>query len=153
VRLFAEIPVWGDWDPVRMEQVVTNLISNAVKYGAGKPIEVMVTEVADCRARLSVRDHGIAIPSEHRDRIFERVQREVSSRDYSGLGWGVWIARQIVEAHDGSITVWSEPEQGSIFTVDLPLGLEISLRAGEVARAQPDSGDRDLSCTQDRQDR
>ena len=121
VRLLAETPVWGFWDPFRIEQIITNLISNAIKYGQGTPIEVMVTEVADGRARLSVRDHGIGIASEHRDRIFERFERLVSSRQYGGLGLGLWIVRQIVEAHHGSITVWSQPGAGSIFTVDLPL--------------------------------
>src|SRR5260370_19736166 len=103
VRLLAETPVWGFWDPFRIEQIITNLISNAIKYGQGTPIEVMVTEVADGRARLSVRDHGIGIASEHRDRIFERFERLVSSRQYGGLGLGLWIVRQIVEAHHGSI--------------------------------------------------
>jgi two-component system, LuxR family, sensor kinase FixL len=121
VRLLADTPVWGFWDPFRIERIVTNLISNAIKYGQGKPIEVMVNEVADRRARLSVRDHGIGIASEHRDRIFERFERLVSSRQYGGLGLGLWIVRQIVEAHGGSISVWSQPGAGSIFTVDLPL--------------------------------
>jgi len=121
VRLLAETPVWGFWDSFRIEQIVTNLISNAIKYGQGTPIEVMVTEVADGRARLSVRDHGIGIASEHRDRIFERFERLVSSRQYGGLGLGLWIVREIVESHNGSITVWSQPGAGSIFTVDLPL--------------------------------
>src|SRR5260370_14444084 len=117
VRLLAETPVWGFWDPFRIEQIITNLISNAIKYGQGTPIEVMVTEVADGRARLSVRDHGIGIASEHRDRIFERFERLVSSRQYGCLGLGLWIVRQIVESPNRPITRWSQPGAGRIVTV------------------------------------
>jgi PAS domain S-box-containing protein len=109
----------GLWDRFRLEQVVTNLLSNAVQYGAGKPIEITV-DGDERAARLTIRDHGIGIPSAHQSRIFERFERAVSERHYGGLGLELWIARQIVEALGGSIAVESEPEKGSTFVVTLP---------------------------------
>ncbi len=112
-------PCVGDWDRVRLEQVVTNLLSNAAKYGASRPIEITVKE-DEAGARLSVRDQGIGIPAEHQARIFERFERAVSDRHYGGLGLGLWIVRQIVEGLGGSIRVESEAGKGSTFTVLLP---------------------------------
>jgi signal transduction histidine kinase len=109
----------GLWDRARLEQVVTNLLSNAVKYGRGQPIEVAVMG-ADDRARLVVRDQGIGIAPEHLSRIFERFERAVSAHNYGGLGLGLYIVRQIVEAHGGAIHVTSTPGEGSTFVVDLP---------------------------------
>jgi signal transduction histidine kinase len=104
---------------MRVEQVVTNLLSNAIKYGAGRPVEVAVSG-DDLLARLTIRDHGIGIPLEHQARIFERFERAVSDRHYGGLGLGLWIVRQIVDALGGSIIVESEAGKGSTFTVNLP---------------------------------
>jgi PAS domain S-box-containing protein len=115
----AERPCVGQWDRTRLDQVVTNLLTNAVKYGSGKPVEVTLDH-ADGRARLVVRDHGIGIPPEHQRRIFERFERAASTRHYGGFGLGLWIARQIVEASGGTIRVESEPGQGSTFVVELP---------------------------------
>jgi PAS domain S-box-containing protein len=119
LTLNAPAPVSGTWDRMRIEQVATNLLSNALKYGPGKPVEVSVTEV-DGRARLEVRDHGIGIAPENRARIFGRFERAVSARNYGGLGLGLYITRQIVEAHGGSIGVEDAPGGGSIFIVWLP---------------------------------
>ncbi len=113
-------PVVGRWDPLRVEQVVTNLVSNAAKYGAGRPIELRVDGDGET-ARLVVRDQGIGIAPEDQARIFERFERAAPSRHYGGLGMGLYIARQIVEAHGGSIRVASAPGAGSTFTVELPL--------------------------------
>jgi signal transduction histidine kinase len=110
----------GHWDRTRLEQVVSNLVSNAIKYGAGEPVEVEVGAEAD-HAVLIVRDHGIGIAPEDQARIFGRFERAVSSRNYGGLGLGLWIARQIVEAHGGTIAVRSAPGQGAEFRVQLPL--------------------------------
>ncbi|MHB8420245.1 MAG: chemotaxis protein CheB [Myxococcales bacterium] len=120
LTVHAEGPAKGRWDRLRIEQVVTNLLSNAVKYGAGKPIEVRVE--ADPRAaRLVVRDHGIGIEAQDLSRIFLRFERAVSSRQFGGLGMGLYIARQIVDAHGGTLSVDSEPGKGSTFTVELPI--------------------------------
>jgi chemotaxis methyl-accepting protein methylase/signal transduction histidine kinase len=119
VMLRADAPVRGRWDMMRLEQVVMNLLSNAIKYGAGKPIEVNLDADAS-NARLVVQDHGIGIAAEDLARIFERFERAISARHYAGLGMGLFIARQIVEAHGGTIRATSEPGEGSIFTVELP---------------------------------
>jgi PAS domain S-box-containing protein len=120
VSLHAPGRVVGQWDALRVEQVVTNLLSNAAKYGAGRPVAVTVGIDAD-RAVLSVRDHGIGISTADKRRIFDRFERLVSVRHYSGFGLGLWIVRQIVEAHNGTIDVESEPGQGATFTVTLPI--------------------------------
>ena len=109
----------GEWDRLRLEQVVMNLLSNAAKYGAGRPIEIEV-DGGETTARFSIRDHGIGIPAEHQSRIFERFERAVSDRHYGGLGLGLWIVRQIVDAFGGPIEVESRVGEGSTFTVLLP---------------------------------
>jgi signal transduction histidine kinase len=119
VELTACQPVTGRWDQARLDQVVTNLLSNAVKYGGGQPIEVKVV-VDGPLARLTVIDHGIGIPAERLATIFDRFERAVSARHFSGLGLGLYITRQIVEAHAGRIWVESQPDAGSTFTVELP---------------------------------
>ncbi len=119
LRILADAPVRGRWDPARIDQVVSNLISNAIKYGAGKPIEVEVAE-ENGLARLTVRDHGIGIAPENLRRIFQRFERAVSSRHYGGLGLGLYIVRTIVAAHGGRIEASSEPGAGATFTVFLP---------------------------------
>jgi signal transduction histidine kinase/CheY-like chemotaxis protein len=119
LQLQAEEAVVGQWDPLRVAQVITNLISNACKYGAGKPIEVKI-ERAGGQARLSVTDHGIGISAGDMERIFEIFERAVSARHYGGLGLGLYITRQVVEAHGGTIDVRSEQGKGSTFVVHLP---------------------------------
>jgi signal transduction histidine kinase/tetratricopeptide (TPR) repeat protein len=119
VHLHAVPTLVGHWDALRLEQVVGNLLTNAMKYGAGKPIEVTVEGDA-AHARLRVRDEGIGIAAEDIARIFERFERAVSVRHYGGFGIGLWIAREIVQAHGGTIEVESTPGQGSTFTVTLP---------------------------------
>jgi signal transduction histidine kinase len=121
VELRADDPVIGCWDRARLEQVAANLISNAIKYGAGKPIEVEVVRLDGAQARLSVKDQGIGIPPERMGRIFERFERAVSARHYSGLGLGLYIVRRVLEALGGSIRVESQPGQGSTFIVELPM--------------------------------
>jgi PAS domain S-box-containing protein len=110
-------------DRYRLEQVVANLLTNAVKYGSGKPVEVKV-EIFGESAWLSVKDYGIGIAKESLDRIFNRFERAISASNISGLGLGLYISRQIVEAHEGRIWAESELGKGSSFTVELPLATQ-----------------------------
>jgi len=119
LRVEGEPHVSGWWDRLRLEQVVTNLLSNAIRYGAGRPIHARVEAVRD-RARLVVRDEGIGIPPEAQERIFGKFERAVSERHSGGLGLGLYITRSIVEAMGGCIRVESRPGEGSTFTVELP---------------------------------
>ncbi|WPB77461.1 MEDS domain-containing protein [Archangium violaceum] len=119
VEVVADGPVEGRWDRLRLEQVVTNLLSNALKYGAGRPVRVWV-EGRPGQAVLVVRDEGIGIGPEHQERIFGKFERAVSGRHYGGLGLGLYITRQIVQALGGTIEVESEPGRGATFRVVLP---------------------------------
>ncbi|MFY0568632.1 ATP-binding protein [Archangium lansingense] len=112
-------PAVGLWDALRLEQVLLNLLSNAIKFGEGKPIEVKVDADAE-QARLTVKDEGIGISPEALSRIFERFERAVPERHYGGLGLGLWLARQIVQAHGGTLFVESTVGKGSTFHVQLP---------------------------------
>jgi PAS domain S-box-containing protein len=114
--------VLGHWDRARLDLVVSNLITNAIKYAPGKPIELTVEEASPARARLVVRDHGIGIAPEDQSRIFGPFERAVSDRHYGGFGLGLWIVRQVVEAHGGSVRLESSPGQGATFFVELPSG-------------------------------
>jgi signal transduction histidine kinase len=120
VKLVADAQVVGKWDRVRLEQVVGNLLSNAAKYGRGQPVEVRVESSGEGLARLVVKDAGIGIAPEDQARIFDRFERAVTSKEFQGLGLGLWISREIIESHGGHILVRSAPGEGSTFTVELP---------------------------------
>jgi PAS domain S-box-containing protein len=120
ISLLQGDPLVIDCDSSRMEQVITNLLSNAIKYGRGKPIEIAIDGDAS-HARLSVRDHGIGISLADQGRIFERFERAVSVREYGGLGIGLYISKQIVLAHGGTIRIASELGAGALFEVELPI--------------------------------
>ncbi len=117
---FAAQPVAGVWDRLRIDQVVSNLVANALKYGRGRPVEIAVACSGD-HAVLRVTDHGIGIAAAEQAKIFERFERAIESRAFGGFGLGLWIARQIVEASRGTIEVASTPGQGATFSVHLPL--------------------------------
>lgn len=104
---------------LRMDQVVTNLFGNAIKYGAGKPVHLQL-KVEGSKTVLKVTDHGIGVEPQHLKRIFERFERAVSERNYGGLGLGLYIVRNIVESLGGTIRVQSEEGRGATFTVELP---------------------------------
>jgi len=123
-------------DPLRLEQVVENLLSNALKYGGGKPVEIAV-EQSDGRAVLSISDRGIGIDPADQQRIFGLFERAVPVSSFGGLGLGLYFAHQVVVAHGGRIEVRSEPGRGAIFLVSLP-ALERQVPAGTAA---PSSGD------------
>jgi len=108
------------WDRLRIEQILTNLISNSIKYAAGAPIHVLAT--VDARdAVMTVEDGGPGIPEQDLPRIFERFERSASTRHYGGMGLGLYVARQIAEAHGGNIIARNLPAGGAGFTVRLPL--------------------------------
>jgi signal transduction histidine kinase len=120
VKVDAPSPVRGTWDAAHIDQVVTNLVSNALKYGAGQPIEVSV-RAETSHAVIVVRDHGIGIPDDEQTKIFGPFTRAVAAKHHEGLGLGLWVAHQIVQASGGRIKVDSRPQKGSTFTVELPL--------------------------------
>jgi PAS domain S-box-containing protein len=120
IHIQAPAPLVGRWDRLRLEQVLTNLLSNALKYGAGNPVYIDVSSDGT-HARLTVRDEGIGIAPESLSRIFGRFERAVSERHYGGMGLGLYITRQIVEALGGTVHVESTPGQGSTFRIELPL--------------------------------
>ncbi len=120
LRWNPEAPVRGSWDRIRIESMLSNLVSNAIKYGQGKPITLEV-DVQDDRARLIIADAGIGIAAQEQERIFHRFERAVPQQHFGGLGLGLWVAREIIEAHHGTIAVVSAPDAGSTFTVLLPL--------------------------------
>ncbi|HYO58260.1 ATP-binding protein [Archangium sp.] len=117
----VEAPLAGSVDPDRMAQAVHHLLSNALKFGQGRPVEVTLRS-EESSVVLTVVDHGIGIPPSDRARIFDRFERAVSVRNYGGLGLGLWVTRQIVEAHQGAIHVEDTPGGGATFHIRLPLG-------------------------------
>jgi PAS domain S-box-containing protein len=117
VRVEDDVYIKGD--AFRIEQLLMNLFSNAIKYGNEKSVEVELVKNKD-KVVFSVTDHGKGISPEQQQRIFDRFERAVSSRDISGMGLGLFISKQIVEAHRGKIEVQSEVGQGARFVVSFP---------------------------------
>ena len=113
-------PMVGNWDRLRIEQVAMNLLSNAFKYGAGQPVTLSVCRDGD-EAVIQIRDHGPGVPLGDLDRIFERFERATALRNLGGLGLGLYVSREIVQAHGGSIAGRTLPDGGACFTVRLPL--------------------------------
>ena len=120
-------PLVGWWDRLRLEQVLTHLLTNASKYGSGQPIQVELASTPE-HAVIRVRDHGIGIAPEDQERIFQRFERAVSEKNYGGLGLGLWISRELLGLMGGRIEVQSTPGEGATFTVYLP-------REGATSRA------------------
>ena len=120
ISLRTDRPIIGRWDRARLETILTQLLSNACKFGEGNLIDIDVCGDATS-ARIVVRDQGIGIPPDAQSRIFERFERAVSERHYGGFGLGLWIARKHVEALGGTIGVQSEVGRGAAFAVELPL--------------------------------
>jgi PAS domain S-box-containing protein len=119
VSLQTPGPVEGFWSPEHIEEVVRNLLQNALKFGRGKPIQIEVG-ADETHAWFTIEDHGIGIGDADQERIFERFQRAVDSRNYGGFGVGLWISRQLVKASGGEIGVRSKPGQGATFRFSLP---------------------------------
>jgi signal transduction histidine kinase len=120
ISLIADDPVIGVWDEFRIEQVISNLLTNALRYGARKPVTVKVFS-DNGRACVEVTDQGIGITPENQKRIFQQFERVSANHAVAGLGLGLFISEQIVLAHGGQIEVESEVGKGSTFRVWLPL--------------------------------
>jgi signal transduction histidine kinase len=121
LHLDVKDAIIGSWDPYRMEQVISNLITNAIRYSPGMPIHVSLRASASGTAILVVRDEGQGIALENQERIFKRFERAVTNNNISGLGIGLYICRKIVEAHHGKIRVESKLGGGSSFIVEVPV--------------------------------
>ncbi|WP_158623258.1 ATP-binding protein [Corallococcus sp. CA053C] len=132
-RVALDLPpvLVGVWDARRLEQVLTNLVSNAMKYAPGSALEVRLTEQGDF-VRLEVRDEGPGVPEAQRESIFDRFDRGIASRNAGGLGLGLFISKQIVVAHGGRISVEEGPEGGASFVVLLPRDASYSQPQPEV---------------------
>jgi signal transduction histidine kinase len=116
----ASQPITGSWDQLRLEQALTNLIANAVKYGAGKPVRVSARRDGG-EVVLEVRDHGPGIPETELARIFRRFERAASMRNYGGLGLGLYFIQAIAEAHGGSVVASNASDGGACFQIKLPV--------------------------------
>ena len=137
----AREAVVGSWDKLRIEQVLTNLLSNAFKYAAGSPVEFIVERQADS-AIVEVRDRGRGLPVMDMERLFNRFER-ASPGEYGGLGLGLYVARQVTEAHGGTISGRNIDGDGACFTVRLPFsadgnGVGPSARSAAAERSSID---------------
>ena len=121
VTLALDDAIVGRWDRLRVDQIITNLVGNAMKYGAGAPITIETRRAGADRVEVVVRDRGIGIAAADQARIFERFARAVPAENFGGLGLGLWIVRVFVEAMHGTVAVVSAPRKGATFTVSLPL--------------------------------
>lgn len=119
ISLEAPRALVGQWDSERIETVISNLLTNAAKYGAGKPVRVGIEEIDD-RAKLEVSDQGIGISPADQKRVFERFERAVPERHYGGFGIGLWLSKRIIDAHGGTIDISSQAGKGATVTVTLP---------------------------------
>ena len=120
ITVTASDQIMGAWDRLAVEQIVDNLLSNAMKYGCGKPIEVSAGAHGD-QVYIQVRDYGGGVPARERERIFSCFERAVGRGERrSGFGVGLWVVGQLAEAMGGSVMVEDAPGGGALFTVTLP---------------------------------
>jgi signal transduction histidine kinase len=120
IEIVTDGPIIGNWDRVRIDQVISNLIANSIKYGEQSPITVHLSKINN-NAVISIKDSGPGIAKENQLRIFQRFERETGDTSVSGLGLGLYICKEIVERHNGDISVESAPGMGATFNVVLPL--------------------------------
>jgi hypothetical protein len=119
VTVRSEPGLEGRWDRLRIEQVVTNLLTNALKYAAGTPVEIALSGT-DRDVTLTMSDEGPGIPESEKERVFLRFERAAPMRNFGGLGLGLYVARQIVEAHGGEISLTPGRPRGAQFVIRLP---------------------------------
>lgn len=129
LTLSVDGPAIGTWDRSRLDQVVTNLLTNAMKYAPGKPVEMKVSMEGEV-CRFVIKDNGIGIAKENHGRVFERFERAVPTENYAGLGLGLWIVSRIVGEMGGTISLQSGLGEGAVFTVELP-------RTSNLVRVEP----------------
>jgi signal transduction histidine kinase len=120
IELDAPKPVAGVWDEFRVEQIIINLLTNALRYGGSKPVTITLARHGN-RAEIVVRDQGVGISPEDQLRIFKPFERAGTKEVREGLGLGLYIARQLAESHGGTLEVRSAPGEGAAFTLSLPL--------------------------------
>jgi len=126
-------PIIGAWDRLRLEQALTNLLANAIKYGAGAPVVVSAGREGDA-VLLEVRDHGPGLPEGELARIFQRFERAASIRNFGGLGLGLYFIQAIVDAHGGSVTATNASDGGARFQITLPLRTTVPAADGDLQR-------------------
>jgi signal transduction histidine kinase len=123
LRLEIPKPFLMQCDRTRIEQVASNLVSNAIKYGSGKPICVSAWTQAE-HSYVRIQDQGVGIPKDSQAKIFNRFERLPSTQKISGLGLGLYIVGEIVRAHGGNVRIDSTPGEGSAFTLELPFAIQ-----------------------------
>ena len=128
VKLRSRAGLFGNWDRSSLGQIFTNVLGNAFKFGAGAPVEIELRGDG-AWATVRVRDHGVGLPPEQQEMIFQRFGRAPHTRRYGGLGLGLWIARQFLEAIGGTIRVQSTPGAGATFEIALRCEADVSLAA------------------------
>lgn len=133
LELHPHQPVAGRWDEFRIEQVIINLLTNALRYGGGQPVDIVI-EAGPQEVRIDVIDTGMGISAADQKRIFEPFERGSGSGDVKGLGLGLAISRQLAEAHGGRLGVISDGRTGSIFSLTLPLVAANAHAAAEALR-------------------
>ena len=132
LTVLEEQRIMGDWDSDRLDEIISNLISNAIKYGEGKPILITISyEPSSASAKISVKDHGKGIAEAEYKTIFQKFTRIGISKTIEGSGLGLYIVKQLVEAHGGTVAVSSELGKGSTFTILLPTGTADAVRESE----------------------
>jgi signal transduction histidine kinase len=138
IALAPRAPVSGWWDEFRIEQVIVNLLTNALRYGGGAKVEVSVID-GDGKVRVDVRDHGRGIAPEDLERIFQPYERGARNGEPKGLGLGLYISRQLAMSHGGELTVDSRPGAGAVFSLVLPAMAAASARVEQAAGCARDS--------------
>jgi signal transduction histidine kinase len=134
LRLDAPSSVMGCWDRSRVDQILTNLVTNAIKYGQGKPVDIVLGRDGDT-AEIRIVDRGIGVAVEQQERIFGKFERAASQRNYGGLGLGLWITRELVGLMNGSVRVDSTPGNGATFVVQLPCENQHDVQSDRAAGA------------------